>query len=201
MNKLQRTGTTEIPYPNRDDWESVRHWRKTKRDLLIQARIGIGKQQRKRCLQEIQVKIMQNLTSLSSGTIGFYWPMKGEFDLRSLVADCLEQGWRAALPVVVEVGAPLEFREWKPDAKLIPGVWNIPVPQERNIVTPTVLLVPLVGFDNENYRLGYGGGYYDRTLAIPDKRPVTIGIGLENCRLDTIYPQWHDIAMDRIVTV
>ena len=192
----------ENPSPdNKDDWESVRQWRRAKRDLLIRARIGIGKEKRKRCLQEIQAKILQYFSSLSTGIIGFYWPMKGEFDLRSLVADCLEQGWQASLPAVVEAGSPLEFREWNPGVKLMPGVWNIPVPQERNIVRPTVLLVPLVGFDNQNYRLGYGGGYYDRTLANAGKRPVTIGVGLETSRLDTIYPQWHDIAMDRIVTV
>jgi len=201
MNDMSGTDAIVIPSPDKDDWESVRQWRKIQRDLLIRARIGIGKEQRSRCLQDIQSNILENLTNFSQGTIGFYWPMKGEFDLRGIVADILAQGWQAALPAVVEAGTPLEYRQWKPGVKLIPGVWNIPVPEERNIITPSVLLVPLVGFDNENYRLGYGGGYYDRTLANPDKRPVTIGIGLENCRLDTIYPQWHDIAMDRIVTV
>ena len=83
--------------------------------------------------------------------------------------------------------------------KLVPGVWNIPMPPEPDIVTPSVLIIPLVGVDRENYRLGYGGGYYDRTLASLDNMTLTIGIGLESCRLETIYPQWHDIAMDKIV--
>ena len=143
---------------------------------------------------------MEILADLTPGVIGFYWPIKGEFDLRGLVAELIAQGWQAALPVVVKKDSPLIFCHWTPDMKLVPGVWNIPVPQEPVIVTPSVLLVPLVGFDKGNYRLGHGGGYYDRTLAGFNNRPLTIGIGLESCRLDTIYPQWHDIALDRIVT-
>jgi 5-formyltetrahydrofolate cyclo-ligase len=80
------------------------------------------------------------------------------------------------------------------------GVWDIPVPSNRNPVQPTVLLVPLLGFDTAGYRLGHGGGYYDRTLATVAQKPLTIGIGYELGRLQTIYPQPHDIPMDAIVT-
>ena len=170
------------------------------REELIRARIGIGKDGRNRVLAKIQTSLTELLSDLSPGTIGIYWPIKGEFDLRGLAAELLEHGWNAALPVVVKAGTALEFHQWRPDMKLVPGVWNIPVPQQRHVVTPTVLLVPLVGFDAENYRLGYGGGYYDRTLAGVAERPLSIGVGLESARLKTIYPQWHDIAMDRIVT-
>lgn len=192
---------TRVPGPDPEVWESVREWRITTRPLLIRARIGIGKAVRNRCLQEIHSSVIEILTGSPPGVIGFYWPIKGEFDLRGLIKEFTDSAWSAALPVVVEKGAPLEFCRWEPEMKLVPGVWNIPVPQERHVVIPNVLLVPLVGFDKENYRLGYGGGYYDRTLASPDNRPLTIGIGLENCRLETIYPQRHDIAMDRIVAV
>jgi 5-formyltetrahydrofolate cyclo-ligase len=80
------------------------------------------------------------------------------------------------------------------------GIWNIPIPRERNSVRPTALLVPLVGFDAAGYRLGYGGGYYDRPLATLVPKPLTIGVGYELGRLETIYPQPHDIPMDAIVT-
>lgn len=186
--------------PAPKDWESIRRWRNSRRAVLIQARIGIGKINRRRCLQDIQSSVIEILSDLPPGIIGFYWPIKGEFDLRKPVEDFLEQGWKAALPVVVKAGTPLEFRLWRPEMKLVPGVWNIPIPRERRVVTPTVLLIPLVGFDAKNYRLGYGGGYYDRTLASLDNRPLTIGVGLESSRLETIYPQWHDITMDSIVT-
>lgn len=188
-------------FPVPDDWTSIKAWRQTQRESLIRSRIGIGKQQRQQCLHTIETRISELLTTLPTGIVGFYWPFKGEFDLRNLVDNMHEQGWRAALPVVVETGSALEFRSWQSDTKLVPGVWNIPVPEARNIVVPSVLLVPLVGFDSGNYRLGYGGGYYDRTIAGFATRPVCIGIGLELCRLATIYPQWHDIPMDKIVTV
>ena len=84
--------------------------------------------------------------------------------------------------------------------KLDRGVWNIPIPSERALVEPTVLLVPLLGFDAAGYRLGYGGGYYDRTLAASAPRPFTIGVGHEFGRLQSIYPQSHDIPLDVIVT-
>ena len=80
------------------------------------------------------------------------------------------------------------------------GIWNIPIPAERVVVEPTALLVPLVGFDREHYRLGYGGGYYDRTLGAKSPRPYAIGVGYESGRLATIHPQPHDIPMDAIVT-
>ena len=84
--------------------------------------------------------------------------------------------------------------------KMSRGVWNIPVPGERTLVQPNLLLVPLVGFDAAGYRLGYGGGYYDRTLAAMSPRPLTIGVGFAMGRLNSIYPQPHDIPMDAIVT-
>lgn len=105
-----------------------------------------------------------------------------------------------ALPVVVEKNWPLVFREWAPDAKLAPGIWDIPVPVDTPAVEPDVLLVPLVGFDPERGRLGYCGGHYDRTLASMCRKPLTIGIGFELAALPTIYPQPHDIPMDVIVT-
>lgn len=199
MNNLQSDHANRVPDPDAHNWTSIRNWRIATRASLIRARIGIGKDKRKQCLHDIQRSITEILSDVTTGIIGFYWPIKGEFDIRNVVADFLDLDWQAALPVVVEKGAPLEFRLWRPDMKLVPGVWNIPMPQERNIVTPSVLIIPLVGVDQENYRLGYGGGYYDRTLASLGNTPLTIGIGLESCRLKTIYPQWHDIAMDKIV--
>src|SRR3546814_11830153 len=94
---------------------------------------------------------------LRHACIGFYWPFKGEIDLRHLVRDFIGQGAEAALPVVVEKGQPLEFWAWRPRMKLGRGIWNIPIPDKRDVVRPTALLVPLVGFDAAGYRLGYGG--------------------------------------------
>jgi len=105
-----------------------------------------------------------------------------------------------ALPVVVEKAKPLIFREWWPGISMNHGVWNIPVPAAGEPVEPDALLVPVVGFDRRRYRLGYGGGYYDRTLAALSAKPRAVGVGFELSQLATIYPQPHDIPMDLIVT-
>lgn len=191
----------EIPAVEPGDWQSIRHWRKVQRELQIGTRIKIGRKERKNKTEELYVVLQEVLSLMEPGIIGFYWPIKGEFDLRDLVRQQLDNGWAAALPVVASAGAPMEFRPWTPSSKLKPGIWNIPVPVDKTTVEPSVLLVPLVGFDDSQYRLGYGGGYYDRTIAHLGHRPHAIGLGLVTSRLDTIYPQSHDIPMDRIITV
>lgn len=130
-----------------------------------------------------------------------YWPIKGEPDLRPLMADLHVAGVRVALPLVEVKQAPLVFRGWTPETRMARGDWNIPVPPaEAEVLTPDVALAPLVGWDRDGYRLGYGGGYFDRTLAHLAPRPFVIGIGLQAAELATIYPQPHDIRLDAILT-
>lgn len=133
--------------------------------------------------------------------VGFYWPIRGEPDLRPFVRSLLERGFTAALPVVVAKNSPVEFHRYTEGTRLTrQSVWGIPIPAEQDPVRPDVVLVPLVGMDEACYRLGYGGGYYDRTLASLSPRPFAIGVGFELGWLDTIYPQPHDVPMDVIVT-
>jgi 5,10-methenyltetrahydrofolate synthetase len=80
------------------------------------------------------------------------------------------------------------------------GVWEIQVPARRNVVTPDLIIAPLLGFDRDRYRLGNGGGYFDHTLATLTNRPFVIGVGYAAGELETIYPQPHDIPMDQILT-
>lgn len=130
-----------------------------------------------------------------------YWPIKGEPDLRPLMAELHHAGVLIALPLVEVKAAPLVFRRWTPDTRMVRGDWNIPVPPpEAEAVTPEIALAPLVGWTDDGYRLGYGGGYFDRTLAALSPRPFTIGVGFQTARLETIYPQPHDIRLDLIVT-
>ena len=120
---------------------------------------------------------------------------------RGWMKGVIAAGGRIALPVVVERGRPLVFRAGVPGEKLVPGVWNIPVPPESAaVLTPDIVIAPLVGFDAAGYRLGYGGGFFDRTLASLPARPLVIGVGYEMQRIATIYPQPHDIPMSAIVT-
>jgi 5-formyltetrahydrofolate cyclo-ligase len=181
-------------------WDQIKQWRKERRNELLARRIDAPRESKKAWAASVERYVREILARMKPQTIGFYLPFKHEIDARPLVRDLLEQGWSAALPVVVDKKGPLEFRAWRPGIPMTPGVYDIPVPAERNVVKPSVLLVPPVGFDAANYRLGYGGGYYDRTLASTLPRPTTIGIGFELSRLDTIHPQTHDMPLDVMVT-
>jgi 5-formyltetrahydrofolate cyclo-ligase len=181
-------------------WDEVRRWRREQRASLIARRQAIPQHERRRLQPLVLDLVAQHFPELANALIGFYWPFRGEIGPHPLVRRLVEQGARAALPVVVEKGRPLEFWAWRPGTRLRRGVWDIPIPAERQVVRPTALLVPLVGFDRRGFRLGYGGGYYDRTLATMDPKPLTIGIGYEIGALETIHPQPHDIPMHAIAT-
>ncbi|PXW22326.1 5-formyltetrahydrofolate cyclo-ligase [Paraburkholderia caballeronis] len=138
--------------------------------------------------------------------IGFYWPLRGEFDARALIASWLADDQRrsAALPVIRERHTALEFHAWTPATPMREGHHRIPEPASAARVLPDLLLVPCVGFDADGYRLGYGGGYYDRTLAAWSGAtpPVTIGIAYDACRIATglLEREAHDLPLDAIVT-
>lgn len=180
-------------------WEEVRPWRREQRAKLIAYRSGLPREQRD-AVRDRVVPLLRQIPGLTEATIGFYFPFKGEIDLRPLLRELVAGGARAALPAVVEKAKPVEFRAWYPGVTMERGIWDIPVPAPGNPVRPTLLLVPLVGFDAAGYRLGHGGGYYDRTLAVLAPKPLCIGVGYEATRLDTIHPQPHDIPMDAIAT-
>jgi 5,10-methenyltetrahydrofolate synthetase len=135
-------------------------------------------------------------------TVGFCWPYRGEFDCRGVIADWLAADERrsAALPVILQTATPMVFRRWMPQGRLIAGRYDIPVPQEDSRVVPDLVLMPTVGFDAHGYRLGYGGGYFDRTLAALQPRPLAVGVGFELARLPQIAPDPHDIPMDFVIT-
>jgi len=175
-------------------------WRRERRSALIAERVALSAEERNKASHAVAELVRAHVPELARATIGFYWPFRAEIDLRPLVRACIAQGARAALPVVVEKRAPLEFRSWRPGIKMEAGVWNIPVPADRHLAVPDVVLSPLVGFDPAGFRLGYGGGFYDRTLAAMRPRPLVIGVGHDHGALATIHPRWHDIPMDAIVT-
>jgi 5,10-methenyltetrahydrofolate synthetase len=102
--------------------------------------------------------------------------------------------------VVIKKNASLEFRTWHPGTKMDLGVYDIPYPAAGAAVAPDALLVAMVGFDRQGYRLGYGGGYYDRSLAALAPRPLAIGICFALGELASIQPLPHDIPMDHVVT-
>ena len=189
------TGTTGMT-----SWEEIRDWRKQTRRLLIANRLAWSVNERRGRGDKAQQRLLDSCDLRQYTILGIYWPMRGEIDIRNLACGHIDAGGMVGLPVVVEKSAPVEFWQWSPGMKMRPGVWNIPVPVERVVLTPDALIVPLVGFDGSRYRLGYGGGYYDRTIAAAAKRPFCIGLGYAESGLNTIYPQPHDMPMDLIVT-
>lgn len=180
--------------------DEIRRWRRETRRKLIAARLEAGRPQREQWNCVIETRLRELLPAPTGRTFGLCWPFKGEFDARRLAGELIEQGARAALPAVVAPRGPLEFRHWQPGDPVERGAHDIPVPCTLQTVQPDVLLVPLVAFDGEGYRLGYGTGHFDRTIAALRGGPLVIGIGYELSRVDTIFPQDHDIPMDVIVT-
>ena len=181
-------------------WDEVRAWRREQRAKLIAYRSALPREQRDAVRGRVVALLRDRIPDPGDATIGFYWPFKGEIDLRSFLRALLAEGAKAALPAVIEKGHPVEFRAWYPGVRLERGIWDIPVPAPGNPARPTMLFVPLVGFDGAGYRLGHGGGYYDRTLAALTPKPFCIGVGYDATRLDTIHPQPHDVPMDAIAT-
>ncbi|MCB2128153.1 MAG: 5-formyltetrahydrofolate cyclo-ligase [Rhodobacteraceae bacterium] len=183
----------------------VARWRKAERARLRAERQDITVADRQAIGAALIAHLREVLRERSGGARGWvfsaYWPIKGEPDLRPLMAELHADGVTVALPIVETKAAPLTFRRWSPDTKMVRGDWNIPVPPpDAPEVTPEIALAPLVGWTAEGYRLGYGGGYFDRTLAALKPRPLVIGIGFESARLQTIFPQPHDIPLDLILT-
>ncbi|QQS14918.1 MAG: 5-formyltetrahydrofolate cyclo-ligase [Rhodospirillales bacterium] len=132
-----------------------------------------------------------------------FWSMGDEIDVRPLLARLSAEGYAIALPVTPARGAPLTFRAWSPGAALLRGPMGTSQPgPEAAIVEPDALLVPLLAFDDDGYRLGYGGGYYDRTLAaLRARRAVTaIGVGFEAQRVDAVPRGPGDGRLDWLLT-
>ena len=182
------------------EWNDIKAWRKAKRAELIAARADFPAAERKAWSERITASLEAGVPVPPGAVVGFCWPHKGEFDARFAVRRWRDRGATAALPAVVDKKGPLEFREWWPGAPTTPGVYDIPIPDGTPVLQPDIAIVPMNGFDGRGYRLGYGGGYFDRTLAALERRVIAIGVAFEALRLDTIHPQPHDIPMDFVMT-
>jgi 5-formyltetrahydrofolate cyclo-ligase len=183
---------------HRDD---ILRWRKAERERLIAARLATGSDTRMQWSRQIVRVLHEAIGGVSGLTVSAYSAFRGEPVLRELLNEVVAGGGRTALPVVVAHGEPLIFRLWKPGDPTTPGVWNIPVPAaDAPVVVPDVVIAPVVGFDSACFRLGYGGGFFDRTLASFQRRPRVFGVGYSLAAIATIHPLTHDIPMDAIAT-
>jgi 5,10-methenyltetrahydrofolate synthetase len=179
---------------------SLKDWRKAERERLIAARMAVEAARLDQWRRRIDGYLELSFPGLAHSRLAFCWPIKGEYDARHFARTARERGALTALPVVIAPRQPLKFREWHPGIALARGPLDIPYPVGSPEVQPDAVLLPMNGWDAQGYRLGYGAGFFDRTLASMAKRPVTIGVSYELARLDTIYPQPWDIPMDYVLT-
>lgn len=125
-----------------------------------------------------QARLVQYIEEIPAlETISGYWPMRDEMDPMPALTSLHEQGFRICLPVVRQKGTSLVFRIWHPGAQMVPGAYGEMIPAEETQAEPDALIVPLLAFDQNGHRLGYGGGFYDRTLAELRSRRRAYGIG------------------------
>ncbi len=182
------------------NWDEIKAWRVRQREALIARREALSEVERARFNEQITARLEQGFSMLSHAVVGLCWPYRGEFDGRFVARRWREQGAITALPEVPGKAQPLIFRKWWPGAPMRAGVYGIPVPDATEIVIPDAVLAPMNAFDEHGYRIGYGGGYFDRTLALLRPLPLAIGVSFEMLRVETIYPQPHDVPMDFVVT-
>ena len=175
-------------------------WRKQQRKLLLAAREALPELMHQQWSQTISDFLVQCTRGFERKIIGIYWPFRGEYDVRSIAHHFILQEATLALPKVVGKHQPLHFCAWSPDSPMKDGAYGIPIPEHAQLARLAALIIPTVGFDQRGYRLGYGSGYYDRTLATYDPQPIKIGVAYEMQRLDDLHPQPHDIAMHYVVT-
>ena len=178
----------------------VKDWRRAERRRLIARRLALHPDERQHASARIRHRLDETVGDPSGLVVSGYWPWRGEPDLRAWLALVHARGGRCALPVVTARNEPLTFRHWQPGDRMARGSHGIPEPVHGEAVVPDVVVAPVVGFDDSGYRLGYGGGFYDRTLAHLSARPRAIGVGFSAAHIPTIHPRPHDISMDLIVT-
>jgi 5-formyltetrahydrofolate cyclo-ligase len=199
----------------------------SQRKALIEQRLNLPDRLQRADLLQRVMRIW--LFGRTDEVIGAYWPIKGEFDplpalyrwqedailnessqseseLRQepqaqLATESIagRSPRKIGLPVVDKVHKTLTFHAWYPGCPMEEDAYGIPKPKNTEAIVPTLLFVPCVGYGPGGYRLGYGGGFYDRTLATLQPRPVTVGLGYTNGWLPDLEPEAHDIPLDALL--
>ena len=175
------------------------------RQQLIEQRLAMADRVMRCDLLQRVMRIW--LVNRPDTVIGAYWPIKGEFDPLPALHRWKEDGElldepqlrRIGLPVVDKMHKTLKFHAWYPGCPMEEDAYGIPKPKDTEVIVPTLLFVPCVGYGPGGYRLGYGGGFYDRTLASLQPRPFTVGLGFTDAFLDELEPEPHDIPLDAIL--
>ena len=183
--------------------ETAARERRALRRQFIERRMALSVDACAKLSASVCEHLRNNFPQLAQMRVGFCWPVKNEPDLRPLLTSWLaagDPGFAALLPVVVELDSPLAFRAWTPGTRLLVDRYGIPTPESGEFLLPQALLLPVNVFDVAGFRIGYGGGYFDRTLAALKPAPLSIGVGYELARVDSIGPLPHDIRLDAMVS-
>jgi 5,10-methenyltetrahydrofolate synthetase len=169
------------------------------RKRLLAARAAIGAEDKKDWDRRLGEALLAWCAGHEIKCLGVYWPIRGEPDLREVYARLAARGIGLALPVVQGKEAPLAYYAWKPKEEMDKDAYGIAIPKQRDAaIKPDVVLVPCVGYNRENFRLGYGGGFYDRTLH-QEPRPYALGIAY-CCGLAAFAAEAHDLPLQEILT-
>jgi 5,10-methenyltetrahydrofolate synthetase len=195
-------GLTPQSMPENRD-ETCTTFRRALRQQRIESRLALSADDCAVLSAKVCEQVQKHYPQLAGLRVGFCWPVKNEPDLRPLIMSWIESGqtgFAALLPVVLEVNAALAFRKWIPGARMIADRYGIPTPAEGEFLEPQALLLPVNAFDAAGYRIGYGGGFFDRTLASLKPAPLSIGVGFELARVDSVRPEAHDVRLDAMVT-
>lgn len=171
------------------------------RGKLMDARDDMARNSGFAAAEKATKQALDYLMPLSEGTvIALYWPVQNEIDCRLLLSDLERRGMVIALPVVVTPHSPLEFRHYSTGDALERGVFNTQHPaQEAPKLTPDIMIVPALAFDADGHRIGYGGGFYDRTIALYDKARA-IGFAFSEQIIDHVPRTDHDRELEAVIT-
>lgn len=174
--------------------------RKALRASAIAAREALTPAHRSALMRTLEAHLGELVAHLAPQRLAFCWPYRGEPDLRAWMTQWLaaDPARVALLPVVPHAAGPMSFRPWWPGMAMALDRHGIPHPPEGEAIVPDAVLIPCNAFDAAGYRVGYGAGYFDRTLATMETLPI--GIAFESARVESVWPQPHDRAMHWIVT-
>lgn len=179
--------------------------KKALRKALLEKRLNLpDRLQRADLLQQV-MRIW--LVGRPDTVIGAYWPIKGEFDPLPALHRWKEDGElldqpqprRIGLPVVNKAHKTMTFHAWYPGCPMEEDAYGIPKPKDTELIVPTLLFAPCVGYGPGGYRLGYGGGFYDRMLSSLDPKPFTVGLGFGVGFVEDFEPESHDFPLDAIL--
>jgi 5-formyltetrahydrofolate cyclo-ligase len=164
-------------------------------------RAALSDEVRAEAAKLVATHFFESIAYAPEDVIAGYWRIRDELDCQPILIRLMDSGQKVVLPVVEGDEAPLDLRVWEADAPLYEAGFGTLAPSDlAPRAAPDIVLMPLLGFDSEGTRLGYGGGYYDRTLAVLPKRPMLVGLAFAAQELPHIPREPHDVPLDAIVT-